>query len=120
MPWGQDSVWQAVIEVINTGDVVALDPLYAHVRGIRKAVSGETKIIGISQISIATGTVGQIRLFGEGIVNVGSNIVSAGDLLMPSTTPGIAITATEAKVGQVCGMALEGGTGIIKCLVFHL
>jgi len=118
MPWGQDSVWQAS-EAISTGDVVVLDTT-TYARGIRKAVSGETKIVGISQISIASGTTGQIRLFGEGIVNVGSNVVSAGDLLMPSTTPGIATTATSPSVGQVCGMALQSGTGIIKAFIFHI
>jgi hypothetical protein len=40
--WGQDSVWQAS-EDISTGDVVVLDTTFE--RGIRKAVSGETKLL---------------------------------------------------------------------------
>jgi hypothetical protein len=119
MPWGTDSVWQAAV-AISTGDVVVLDTT-TYARGINKAVSGQTNIVGISQISIASGSTGQIRLFGEGIVNVGSNIVSAGDLLMASTTTGIACTATGVTYyGQICGQALESGTGIKKVLIFHI
>jgi hypothetical protein len=119
MPWGQDSVWQASV-AISTGDVVVLDTT-TYARGINKAVSGQTNIVGISQISIASGSTGQIRLFGEGIVNVGSNIVSAGDLLMASTTTGIACTATGVTYyGQICGMALSSGTGIQKVMIFHI
>jgi hypothetical protein len=117
--YGIDSVWQAA-EAIATGDVVVLDTT-TFARGIRKAVSGQTNIVGISQIAIESGSTGQIRLFGEGIVNVGSNIVSAGDLLIASTTPGIACTATGVTYyGQVCGMALESGTGIKKVMIFHI
>jgi hypothetical protein len=119
MPWGVDSTWQATV-AISTGDVVVLDTT-TYARGINKAVSGQTKIVGISQISIASGSTGQIRLFGEGIVNVGSNIVSAGNLLMASTTAGVAITADSAAVrGQICGMALESGTGIKKVYIFRV
>jgi hypothetical protein len=119
MPWGTDSVWQAAV-AIATGDVTVLDTT-TYARGINKAVSGQTKIVGISQISIASGATGQIRLFGEGIANVGSNIVSAGDLLMASTTTGVAITANSSAVrGQIVGMALEGGTGIKKVFIFRV
>jgi len=117
--YGIDSVWQAV-EAIATGDVVVLDTT-TYARGIRKAVSGQTNIIGISQIEIASGRTGQIRIFGEGVVNVGSNIVSAGDLLMASATPGVAITASGVSYyGQVVGMALESGTGLKKVMIFHI
>jgi hypothetical protein len=117
--YGIDSVWQAA-EAISTGDVVVLDTT-TYARGIKKAVSGQTNIIGISQIAIASGATGQIRVFGEGVVNVGSNIVNAGDLLMASTTTGIACTATGVTYyGQVCGMALESGTGLKKVMIFHI
>jgi hypothetical protein len=114
-----DLVFQAA-ENISTGDVVVLDTT-TYPRGIKKAVSGQTNIVGISQISIPSGDVGQIRVFGEGIVNVGSNIVSAGDLLMASTTPGVAITASPTVVrGQICGMALSSGTGLVKVFICHI
>jgi len=117
MPYGIDSVWQAAT-AINTGDVVVTSTAFS--RGITQAVSGKTNIVGIAQVAIASGATGQIRVFGEGIVNVGSNIVSKGDLLMASTTTGVAITASSPAVGQVCGMALETGTGIKKVFVFHI
>jgi len=117
MPYGIDSVWQAAT-AINTGDVVVTSTAFS--RGITQAVSGQTNIVGIAQIAIASGATGQIRVFGEGIVNVGSNIVSYGDLLMASTTTGVAITASSPVVGQVCGMALEAGTGIKKVFIFHI
>jgi hypothetical protein len=117
--YGIDSVWQASVD-ISTGNVVVLDTT-TYSRGINKAVSGQTKVVGISQIAISSGSAGQIRVFGEGIVDVGSNVVSAGDLLMASTTPGIACTATGVSYyGQVCGMALESGTGIKKVMIFHI
>jgi len=119
MPFGIDSVWQAA-EAISTGDVVVLYTT-TYARGIRKAVSGQTNIVGISQIAISSGKTGQIRVFGEGVVNVGSNIVNAGDLLMASATAGVAITADPTAVrGQIVGMALESGTGLKRVFIFRV
>jgi len=119
MPYyGIDTVWQAE-EDIATGDIVVLGTVFD--RGIRKAVSGQTNIVGISQVVIASGATATIRVFGEGIVNVGSNVVSKGDLIMASTTPGIGIAATNISYyGQVVGMALESGTGLKRVMIFHI
>ena len=115
---GFASVWQAA-EDIGTGHVVVTSDAFD--RGIAKAVSGNTNIVGICQRSIASGYAGSVLVFGEGIVNVGSNLVSKGDLLMASTEPGVAVTATGVEYyGQICGMALETGTGLVKVLVMHL
>jgi len=104
---------------IGTGHVVVTSNAFD--RGIAKAVSGNTNIVGISQRAISSGSVGSILIYGEGYVNVGSNLVSKGDLLMASTEPGVAVTATGVEYyGQICGMALETGTGVVKVLVMHL
>ena len=118
MPYGIDTVWQAV-EDISTGDVVVTHDAFD--RGIAKATSGQTNIVGIAQVSIASGCIGTVRIFGEGVVNVGDNLVSKGDLLMASTTPGVATTASNVSYyGQICGMALETNTGLVKVLICHL
>ena len=110
--------WKAA-ENISTGNVVVTSDAFD--RGIAKAVSGNTNIVGICQRPIASGSTGPVLIAGEGIVNVGSNLVSKGDLLMASTEPGVAVTATGVEYyGQICGMALETGTGIIKVLAFHI
>ena len=116
--FGIDTVWQAA-EDISTGDVVVTSTAFD--RGIAKAVSGSTNIVGISQVAISSGSTSQIRIFGEGYVNVGDNAVNKGDLLMASTTAGVAVTAdTGAVRGQICGIALESGTGLISVLVTHI
>ncbi|RLJ04003.1 MAG: hypothetical protein DRP08_02635, partial [Candidatus Aenigmatarchaeota archaeon] len=83
--------------------------------------SGQTNIVGIAQVSIASGCIGTVRIFGEGVVNVGDNLVSKGDLLMASTTPGVATTASNVSYyGQICGMALESNTGLVKVFIYHI
>lgn len=111
-------VFQAAV-AISTGDIVATSPAYP--RGITKAVSGNTNIIGISQIAISSGAWGTIRVFGEGVVNVGPNIVDKGDLIMASVTGGIGVTATGViYYGQIAGMALESGTGLKRIMIYHI
>ncbi|MEM2525595.1 MAG: hypothetical protein QXI49_05370 [Candidatus Methanomethylicaceae archaeon] len=113
-----DTVWQAA-ESISTGDIVVTSTAFD--RGIAKAVSGRTDIVGISQVAIASGAIGLIRVFGPGLVNVGSNVVTKGSLIIASVTGGIGITAPAAAVrGQIAGMALSTGTGLISVFIQHI
>lgn len=111
-----DTVWRAIVP-ISTGDIVAA----VTGRAITKALSGNTNIIGISQFAIASGSFGVIRNFGLGIVNVGPNIVDTGDLIVPSVTGGIGISATVINYyGSVAGISLERGTGIKRIFIYRM
>jgi len=106
-------------EEINTGEVVYLSS-EVYPKGIKKAVSGVIAI-GVSQNYIASGQIGLVLTFGEGIINVGNNFVEKGMYLTTSTEQGIASAITGIiNPGQIIGISLESGTGIISALITHI
>jgi hypothetical protein len=113
-----------VVEPIDSGDVLALDPLQPG-KLRRAATPGDPNVAGIAdrasagvdgieKVSVVTSTYATVS------VDARFGAIHPGDLLVSSTTPGHAMLATAAPPGTVIGKALqslESGTGVIRVLL---
>jgi hypothetical protein len=113
-----------VVEPIDSGDVLALDPLQPgklrraaspgdpNVAGIAERASAG--VDGIEKVSVVTTTYATVS------VDAQFGAIHPGDLLVSSSTPGHAMVAKAALPGTVIGKALqslESGTGVIRVLL---
>ncbi|MBP7149082.1 MAG: hypothetical protein KBD01_16255 [Acidobacteria bacterium] len=123
-PWPANATPFRVADSVESGDVVALDP--DHPGRLRLAKStADPGVIGIVAGEPGARWTGQAPIAIAGVavrckVDASATPIAAGDLLVASALPGVAVGAGDApKLGTVIGKALEplaAGTGIIDVL----
>ena len=118
------NVWLPVSDVVEAGDVLALDP--GSSGRLRRAENiADPMVFGVAiavSERLGDGLLAAVATHGlaEVRVDAGFGPVRAGDLLVSSPTPGHAMRATEVRPGTVLGKAfedLDSGTATIRMLV---
>jgi len=120
-----DDTWLPVVEPVERGDVLALDPDRPGLLR-RAATMADSSLIGIasgpSRVSARGGLEAPVAVSGivELRADAGFGEIRPGDLLVASPTPGHATRALEVLPGTVVGKAIDPlavGTGTIRALV---